>query len=568
MTVARLTLEHVDALRAALTQFGGSTAAAKTAALGACARRALDDPEVLIAYHDALLFALAYPETAALRNSARRELRRVAGATRALVESGPARVRSRLENTGLAWSALTINFGWDIARWLVERFPRHAELDQFGVDGARLAAVLQHALPPAEFELVAGDEPDPLALVLRASAGHRGTKLAWLVHALRRLPCSEALREHLFDALQPFLTIRPAGTMLSRTFVRGLAAPTFFHRTPLIRTVDLQALVATPLGPARRPSASERVHIVDAGRAMLAALGRETDAVAGSYPDGVAWHDLGRGAALALYTIRPDHRGAFDSHVGFLLFRNGLPVGYGGGWPFLGTCKIGVNIFAPYRGGESAWLFGQVLRVYAQRFAVQRFVAEPSQIGHANPDGLKSGAYWFYYRLGFRSAEPKLARVADEEFARMTADRRYRSPIATLRRFTRADLELPLAQGDWQGGRGGSVDPADLSLAVSDWIARRHRGDRGAALAAATRSVSRALGASGIDRWPDAERGAFGNLSLLFAQIPGLARWPHGDRRRVVQLMRAKGGDEFRYFALLQRHRRLRAALEDIARTR
>jgi hypothetical protein len=353
-------------------------------------------------------------------------------------------------------------------------------------------------------------------------------------------------------------------SMLSRTFVRGLAAPTHFHRAPFQRDVDLLAEIGVPLPPPRALSAAERRHVLDAGRAMLAALGRETDAIAASSPAGVAWHDLPRGAALALYTMQPGRRGAFDSHVGFMLFKNGLPVGYGGGWPFLGTCKIGVNIFAPYRGGESAWLFAQVLRVYARRFAVERFVAEPSQIGYRSPEGLASGAYWFYYRLGFRSADARLAAVAEEEHARMRAQPAYRTPVATLRRFTRADLELPLPHGDWTGERAG-CDPADLSLAVTAYVAGRHRGDRAAALAAATRDVARALGVRDLARWPEPERRAFAELALLFALIPGLDRWPPRDRREAIAVMRAKGGDEFAYFDRLQRHRQLRPALEAIA---
>src|SRR5438093_941973 len=82
--------------------------------------------------------------------------------------------------------------------------------------------------------LVASDESS-LALLDRASAGRRGTRLAWLVAAFERLRCDDALRAHLFDTLQPFIAIEPADSNLSRTFVRGLPAPTFYHRDGLVR---------------------------------------------------------------------------------------------------------------------------------------------------------------------------------------------------------------------------------------------------------------------------------------------------------------------------------------------
>ncbi len=249
---------------------------------------------------------------------------------------------------------------------------------------------------------------------------------------------------------------------------------------------------------------------------MLAALGRETDAIALAYPDGVAWHELGRGIAVALYTMEPARRSPLDSHVGMMLFKNGIPVGYGGGWPFAGTCRIGINIFAPFRGGESALLFAQVLRVYRQRFGVGRFVVEPTQFGGANKEGLQSGAFWFYYRLGFRPIGARSARLASDEWARMQADRTYRTGIPALRQFTRSDIELRMRDV-------GACEPADLSSAVTAWIGARYGGERGRALSAARRIVLRALGGIDDRRWPVEQQVAFRELALVVARIHDLA---------------------------------------------
>lgn len=548
----------VAALRAAALRFGGEHSARKSAALAACAAREVADPEVLIAYHDCLLCLCAYPESRALRDAAQAELRRVALAARRIVRDAPARLRAKLANTGIAWTSVTINFGWDIARWLAQRHPRHAEIDSFGDEGAAPQAVLAEALAPMEYDLAASEEP-PGEFVDRASAGRRGTRLAWLVDAFARLDCSDALRAQLFESLRPFIAVEPRGSALSRTFVRGLPAPTFLHRDALVRTVDLRALLAQPLPPPRRLSARARRQVVDTGRAMLAALGRETDAIALAHPDGVAWHELGRGVAIALYTMRADRRSPVDSHIGMMLFKNRVPVGYGGGWPFLGTCRIGVNVFEPFRGGESALLFGQALRVYRQRFAVHRFVVEPSQFGGTNSEGLRSGAFWFYWRLGFRPVERRAGELAAAEWARLAADAARRTPIAVLRRFTGSDIALELAPAP-------DCEPAALSDAVTTWIASRFAGDRARAEAAAVARMRAVLRPDGFDRWREGERRAFGALAPLLALVPGIGRWPVRDRRALVALIRAKGGDEFRFHDLLARHRRLAGALARIGK--
>ena len=555
--VRALDLAAVDALRAHALRFERSHRAEKVRALTAMSRSALTDPATLLAYHDCLLCLAAYPETGGLLAVTRGELRRAAAAARLLYEKSPARVRARLENSGVAETAVTINFGWDIARWLVERFPRRVDLDSFGDDGLPLQEALAESFPAMEVELGASDAP-AVEFISAASAGSRQSPLAWLVQAFSRLPCSDALRATLFDATQPYIVIRTGRSLLSRTFARGLPAPTFYHREPLPRRVDLPALLDERLPSPRHLTGGERQEVVDVGRAVLAALGRETDAIALAYPKGVRWYDLARGTAVALYTMRPGRRGALDSHIGMMVFKNGVPVGYGGGWPFLGDCRIGVNIFPAFRGGESALLFGQVLRVYRQCFGVGRFVAEPSQFGGTNREGLRSGAFWFYYRLGFRPIDPEAARRASDEWSLMSASAGYRTPERKLCTFTDGDIELRLDATP-------EIETSELSALVTAWIAARFGGDRGAASKAALANVARALDATDRSRWPEDEANAFAELSLLVAQIPRLREWSNAERQSLVLLMRAKGGDEFRFHDRARRHRRFARALAVLA---
>jgi len=95
-----------------------------------------------------LLFLLAYPATSATRSLASGELARVAAAAREIDSRGSPRDRGRLRGSGVAWSTITIAYTYPIARWLVSRYPRCAEVDSFGEGGALLAHWLRHALPP------------------------------------------------------------------------------------------------------------------------------------------------------------------------------------------------------------------------------------------------------------------------------------------------------------------------------------------------------------------------------------------------------------------------------------
>lgn len=552
----------VAGLRRAATHYGTGAPAATRAALARCARLALAHAATAIACHDALLFLLAYPQSAALHRAAARALERVTERIGALARERSGRIRRTLANTGLPGTELAADFGLAVARWLVDRFPGHAELHSFATAAVPLRDVLAPALLPLESEFAAIAPDDPVAFVEAAAGSGGPSALAWLVRAFDRLPAGDALREAWFDAVHPYVVIPALDRALSRSFVRGLDRPLFIHRRPLQREVAVASVVDLPLPPAGGLSAAERRLVVDAGRATLAALGRETEVISVAEPAGVAWHDLGRGTSIALYTEPPLRRSPLDSHVGFMLFKNGLPVAYGGAWPFLGTARIGVNVFAPYRGGESAWLFCQVLRTYAQRFGVRRFVVEPSQFGGDNREGLASGAFWFYYRLGFRPVLDRHARLAAAAAAEIERDPGHREPLAALRRYTGGELELRLPGADTLP----PCDPAALSRAVTRYVADCHRGDRAAAESAALRRVRLALDLPPAAPAGDGARHALAALAPLLALVPDLARWPAGARRAVVALVRAKGDDEFRFHALLARNPRLVAAWSALAR--
>ncbi len=156
----------------------------------------------------------------------------------------------------------------------------------------------------------------------------------------------------------------------------------------------------------------------------------------------------------------------------------------------------------------------------------------PTSWAPGNPEALRSGAFYFYHRLGFRPRAPAVRRVLEEELAKIARDRSYRSPLPVLRRLARDEVCLTLA--------GGSPEPErrlrarDLAGLVTRDIARRHGGDREAATRQAVRRVARALGRAGL--WPDgpsAERRAFRQWALVTALVPDLDRWPRSSRAQT-----------------------------------
>ena len=130
--------------------------------------------------------------------------------------------------------------------------------------------------------------------------------------------------------------------------------------------------------------------------------------------------------------------------MGYLILSNGVPIGYGGSSILFRQVNTGVNLFDEYRGSEASFLWVQVMRVYHALTGCTRFIANPYQFGSENREALRSGAFWFYYRLGYRPVLAEIRTLARREAARRSRDSTYRSDIPTLRRLASCDMQLIL----------------------------------------------------------------------------------------------------------------------------
>ena len=80
-----------------------------------------------------------------------------------------------------------------------------------------------------------------------------------------------------------------------------------------------------------------------------------------------------------------------------------------------------------------------------QLLGVTVFSIDPYQVGHENEEGIESGAFWFYRKLGFRPVNPALMKLTNAEEQKMSATAGYRTPARTLRKLASGHMlfELP-----------------------------------------------------------------------------------------------------------------------------
>ena len=175
------TLMDLSDLEAAKRGFGTAAHARLPRVLETLGRRRFRDAASLIRFHEALLFFRAYPASAA-----------VARLTDVLLASIPERIQrlrrvgadmtplEEPEVSGIAETAFSAIFTYDMTRWLAAHHPREVEIDWDGYDAELLGPLLRRMHPfYGEDALVEANIPN--MDWLRAAKKGRGSDLRWLI---------------------------------------------------------------------------------------------------------------------------------------------------------------------------------------------------------------------------------------------------------------------------------------------------------------------------------------------------------------------------------------------------
>jgi hypothetical protein len=524
------------------------------------ARSDISKIKLLIDYHNCLLFLLAYPESKELFDLADAELLRVASITRKYSVGKNERLQFQLTGTGLVHTPVNVAFSLDMAKWLADKYPGHVSLFECDAESEKIKDVLCIFIPKAEADYFVSKLFTLEGFIKEAKGQSKLSDLQWLLKFISDQDLSLEVRDHLYDSLKIYVNWRINENMPSRTFARSLPGKIFYQETEINRQPNAAQSLLTPLANPARISSREKDYLTDTARGVLCTMERETDPVTYSDRRAVQLCRIDRGIDIALYPMIFERRLPFDSYIGYMAFKNRLPVAYGGGWIFQQRSKIGVHVFEAYRGGESAFIFCQVLRLYHHFYSVNRFIVEPYQIGKNNAEGIKSGAFWFYYRLGFLPVKEELRMLAATEYERILEDKGYRSSLKEMKKLILSNLELVC---DETGHH--HTDVSFVSEAVTKMINSRFQGDRMNAETTIFQEIQKFLRMDNISSFSRWEQRSMKNFSLLLSTFTNLPQWNETDRRKMVELIRMKGGgSEWNYIRQFQKHRALNEALSNL----
>ncbi len=488
-------------------------------------------------YHDVLLFIYVHPCNKKIRHLAEEELIGTRDHVLSVMNSSRHNDQRSLSGTGIAGSMITCQFSFAITKWLLQKFPADVSMDSAAGNAEAGGTVLHRLFPRIEYYYTTQGN---ISLTKRIeSLTGRRQALQKLISAFEERIPDERLREILFDSMQVFISWKLDHPVFNRSFIQGISLPVFYHKK-IIKQVNLAAVLKKPLPEKIKLSHQQCIHLMDVAKASLAFYSRETEPVTLAGASVVKLFSCGRGLAIALFGIKTGRRLSLESYIGYMVFKNNIPVAYGGGWIFGDRCKIGLNVYPPFRKGESAVLFAEVLRLYNRLYNVQRFVVKPYQFGKGNKEGLQSAAFWFYYKLGFRPQKETIAALAEAEYKNGR-----RSTMKLLKQFTGSSLELsldPLLPGD--------MDPEHISAMITKMILKKFNGNRALALTTCSLWLKKQLQIKNI---PAVSEPFFGEFSLLCNLVPGLDKWKPVEKKKLLKLLKAKTLGDEAYIKQVQR---------------
>jgi hypothetical protein len=541
--------------------FDRNAARAKRTLLTRLERAVLTDADEVLRLHEMLCFLRAYPDDRALLNTVLRMLRTFE--TREdLVEQ-----RKELVDSGIAGTEIHFPFYWFTFDWVARRWPDRLRIDWSAAakGKALLDRRLSMLMPYCE---TLGLEEAVLTTRewIECLKGPDETDGAFVARRYRALRAEPMTREALFEEMDLSFRLLPGPDTPTQTRNHREISRVAFQKRPFVQTRDtFRKDLERPPRSVQNVSRGEARKLIEMARVLMVVRSRDLDCFVHASEDDVRLLDYGDGLQFVSYGSRPERRQMLDAAYGFLMLKNGAPIGYVLSASLFGSSEIAFNVSPSFRGAEASRLYAQTLSVVRHLFDVDTFVVDPYQMGHENLEGLKSGAWWFYYKLGFRPKDAAILRLAGRELEKLKSKRGHRTGIATLNRLSSVNMYLYLDEP--RDGILGLFARENIGLSIVRYLARRFGGDREKGLEACSREAARLLGLGSLAGLSPGERLAWERWAPLVLQLPGIEDWSVSDRSAVARVVRAKGGRrESDFVHRFDRHRRLRQALFDLAR--
>ena len=525
--------------------YGKKFSSKKLYLLKAISNEKLTSKKDVQVFHSLLLFLIAYPDNQVVYTQSSIVLQQLH-----LYIQSHTKLRDGLYNSGVTNTHLCAAYSFEMVKWMRATYKKNIRIQSFEASEAQIQAILSVVMPKVESEIMQD-----------GNAGWR----SWLKQSMKK---EEELLDRLIAVFDE-TDIRPEvkdelwntiGINIEIDFIAPDSLPDslfipYYHRSLIKKKKSPPIQGIHPPKVHLDKEASEK--IIECSRMILVRHLREIDPITFTSPELISYYQLPRGLSIALMGMVPARRHPIDSYMGYTVFKNGLPVAYAASWVLFDSARIGLNIFPAYRGGESQYIFEQVLKIHQGVYRLKRFSTDHYQIGKDNSDGIHSGAFWIYYRAGFRPIREEQKDIAATEAKKIRSVKGYLTPSTVLKKLAESRLELNVVK------KAVQFDVTDLSRAYAAILKDRYSNKRKPAEELAAKKLAAILQ---IKNWQEVNlQYVLKNWSILLLTDEKKLRDNSGLKKILKKLFELKaGGSEEEYIYGLQRSSALKKMMERV----
>jgi len=478
--------------------------------------------------HNTLMCMMAYPSSkqvlAAIQKTCEVLLNQI---------NNNKRLQQKLTGTGIYNTLIECNFSYELVKDLIALFPNQISIHSASSSLETQKAALKLIFPYTEYSLIHDGDKDLKSRLASLLNSNNQTDLEQLISIIQNADLPNNTKAFVYNQLGIYITWQQHSISNSITFLRGTDLPVYYHNSAIQKSVDVKGIITKKLPKPTHLSSKQKEQLITSAKLTLTYLYRETEPFTNANSNDITLFELEHGISVALFGCLPEKRYSLESYIGYLVLKNNIPISYGGGWLLGERSQFGINILESFRGGESQLIICELLRVYHQYLGAKRFVVKPYQFGLHNPEAIKTGAFWFYYKLGFRPQDAKLKELALYEEEQKKKNPRYKSSTSTLKKYLKSNIELVLADNSFP-----NYDSEVLSQKITKYINTHYNGDRKQALTKCFNELKKHTGIN-PKNYSDLQLNYAKEVSILFCAM-GNDQWLAKNKRDIIKYIETK----------------------------
>ena len=515
--------------------------------------------ELVERFHDLLCFLRAYPDNPETLEQTEKCLNEFSS------RNDLRKFKNELASTGIAGTPIDYRFFHPMAVWLTRHWGKDLKIDWPEVeDTEKLMEIMPLLVSSAESSLFDDYDYDAKEWLQRLK-GPKETEAEFLIKRINKIYRSSFEREALHDKLNLPFRLMPGVDTPSMTHAKYLKqAVSYVKDTKKAKRPNLRQVINNHPVHIHKVSEPEAEKLIDLARTAMVTHERDIDAFSYGSKKDVRLIDCGDGLQFVCIGTLPERRYLLPGLYGFLNLKNGVPTGYFQVSVIAEMAEVSFNTFSSFRGADAAMIYARALAMTHQLFGIKTFVLDNYQLGHGNKEGLLSGVWWFYYKLGFRPRNRETMQVISKELAAMKRKARHRSSLNTLTRLAEDYMYLELDPKQ----KNEDLFPMSWNVApgISNYLASRFGADREKGIRLCIHEVLKRLNLKKLPSSSADEKQAWESWTPLVVQLAGIEKWSLENRRKLVKIINAKGGQrESDYIHLFSQHEPLLRAIKKFA---